>query len=78
MGVVSPERWREIKSHKISSEGLGGNSAKICTSENFPLYGMCVYTMTISRSEHDRNMTVICTFHEFSQHQAGPVAMDPG
>ena len=32
VGVVSPGA-----STKFSSEGLGGNSAKFCTSENFPL-----------------------------------------
>ena len=29
----------KIKTTKISSKGLISNSAKICTSENFPLYG---------------------------------------
>ena len=29
----------KIKITKISSKGLTSNSAKICTSENFPLYG---------------------------------------
>ena len=28
----------KIKTTKISSKGLTSNSAKICTSENFPLY----------------------------------------
>ena len=28
----------KIKTTKISSEGLTGNSAEVCTSENFPLY----------------------------------------
>ena len=30
----------KIKTTKISSEGLTGNSTKVCTSENFPLYGI--------------------------------------
>ena len=29
----------KLRITKFSSEGLGGNSAKFCTSENFPLYG---------------------------------------
>ncbi len=35
-------RWEgaKIKTTKISSEGLTCNSAKLCTGENFPLYGM--------------------------------------
>ena len=32
----------KIKATKISSKGLTSNSAKICTSENFPLYGSMV------------------------------------
>ena len=35
---------------KISSEGLDDNSAKFCTSENFPLYGMCYTDFT--RTKH--------------------------
>ena len=30
----------KLRITKFSSEGLGGNSAKFCTSENFPLYGI--------------------------------------
>ena len=33
-------RSAKIKTAKISSEGSGRFSAKICTSENFPLYGI--------------------------------------
>jgi hypothetical protein len=33
----------KIKTTRISSEGLTCNSAKFCTSENFPLYGTCIY-----------------------------------
>ena len=29
----------KLRTTKFSSEGLGGNSANLCTSENFPLYG---------------------------------------
>ena len=32
----------EIKTTKISSKESARFSAKICTSENFPLYGMCI------------------------------------
>ena len=39
---VWPERpaSAKIKTAKISSEESGRFSAKICTSENFPLYGI--------------------------------------
>ena len=30
----------KLRTTKFSSEGLGGNSAKYYTSENFPLYGI--------------------------------------
>ena len=30
----------KLRTMKFSSEGLGGNSTKFCTSENFPLYGI--------------------------------------
>ena len=30
----------KLKTTKISSEGLGGNTVKFCTSENFPLYSI--------------------------------------
>ena len=40
VGVWS-ERPAKIKTAKISSEEPGRFSAKICTSENFPLYGIC-------------------------------------
>ena len=36
----------ESKTTKCSSEGYGGNSAKFCTSENFPLHG--IYYMCIA------------------------------
>ena len=40
VGVWSERpRSAKIKTAKISSEGSGRFSAKICTSENFPLYG---------------------------------------
>ena len=29
----------KLKTMKVSFEGLGSNSVKFCTSENFPLYG---------------------------------------
>ena len=29
----------KLKTMKFSSEGLGRNSVKFCTSKNFPLYG---------------------------------------
>ena len=35
----------KLKTTKFSSEGLGGNSAKFCTSENFPLYGIYYLSM---------------------------------
>ena len=38
-GVVSVSRIREIETAKISSEESGRFFGKICTSENFPLYG---------------------------------------
>ena len=30
----------KLRITKFSSEGMGGNSAKFCTSENFPLHGI--------------------------------------
>jgi hypothetical protein len=40
VGVVSTWEGAKIKTTKTSAEGLTYNSAKNCTSENFPLYGM--------------------------------------
>ena len=34
-------RVREIKNVKISAGGSTDDPAKICTRENFPLYGTC-------------------------------------
>ena len=42
VGVVSiADTVAKIRTVKISSGGPGGISAKVCTSENFPLYGIC-------------------------------------
>ena len=30
----------KLRTTKFSSEGLGDNSTKFCTSQNFPLYGI--------------------------------------
>ena len=38
----------KIKTTRISSEGSEGISAKICTHENFPLYGSWQNTMSLS------------------------------
>ena len=38
----------KFRTTKISSEGLGGNSTKFCTSENFPLYSISVYVLSCS------------------------------
>ena len=47
VGVWSERpRSAKIKTAKISSEGSGRFSAKICTSENFPLYGICSIWIT--------------------------------
>ena len=43
----------KFKTVKFSSEGLGGNSTKFCTSENFVLYGIihtCILVHGISES----------------------------
>ena len=37
--VYSTLDGAKLKNTKFSSGGLGGEFAKICTSENFPLYG---------------------------------------
>ena len=39
----------KLRTTKFSSEGLGCNSAKFCTSENFPLCGTC-HTATCTNS----------------------------
>ena len=36
----------KIRTTKFSSAGLGGNSAKFCTSENFPPYGIPSFSMS--------------------------------
>ena len=41
VGVVSLECCAKFRITKFSSEGLGGNSMKVCTSENFLLYDIC-------------------------------------
>ena len=39
--VWFPHRaWRESKNHEISSGASGGVFVKVCTRENFLLYGM--------------------------------------
>ena len=37
----------KIKTTKMSSEGLTGNFAKVCTSENFPLYGIYQFSSVL-------------------------------
>ena len=39
MGVARQSTSTKLKTTKFSSKGLEGNSAKVYTSENFPLYG---------------------------------------
>ena len=47
--------FREIKTAKISSEEPGRFSAKICTSENFPLYGRTLPSQNMRRqTAHNR------------------------
>jgi hypothetical protein len=46
----------KIKTTKISSEGLMCNSAKICTSESFPLYG------TLVKSYYRQLLNIGCHF----------------
>ena len=41
----------KIKTAKISAEGSGSQIAKICTRENFPLYGMIM-----GRSVHNQRI----------------------
>ena len=38
--------WSPCGEDENSSEGLTSNSAKFCTSKNFPLYGSCLQQMT--------------------------------
>ena len=46
-GVVRQAHPTKIKTTKISSGGSGGISAKMCTHENFPLYGTCQHDKVI-------------------------------
>ena len=36
----------KFRAPKISFKGLDGKYAKICTSENFPLYGTCIHRVS--------------------------------
>ena len=55
----------KLKNTKFSSGGLGGEFAKICTSENFPLYGMTIsslispifYTAQFEAKSNDANIS---------------------
>ena len=48
----------KLRRTKFSSEGLGCNSAKFCTSENFPLYGIIHIAETMATSAFSCLVTV--------------------
>ena len=57
-GVVRASPFCENKTAKIYSEGSGRFSAKICTNENFPLYGILVFSKC--KYLHVKNCKISC------------------